>query len=128
MVKNTKFRSTAQALGRVANITDYGAFNLPIFRSLKDLIAATYRVDLNTKEQFQPSVSQLNSHRLERWMSVPHTELKANSALSGVSGPILPIASLIQIYLSMETGVEVEAGYKMANGLRYQAPSENQYH
>ena len=59
LVKNTKFRSTAQAVGRVAStLQRFTADNIQFanisFYS-KDLIAATYRVDLEkiTAEQFQ---------------------------------------------------------------------------
>ena len=67
MVKNTKFRSTAQAVGRVASTLqrftadDVQFANISFYS--KDLQTATYRVDLEkiTFEQFQPSGSQVNS-------------------------------------------------------------------
>ena len=67
LVKNTKFRSTAQAVGRIASTLqrftadDVQFANISFYS--KDLIAATYRVNLEkiTSEQFQLSVTQLNS-------------------------------------------------------------------
>ena len=67
IVENTKFRSTAQAVGRVAStlqrfMADDVQFADISFHS-KNLQTATYRVDLEaiTKEQFQASGSQVNS-------------------------------------------------------------------
>ena len=67
MVKNTKFRSTAQALGRVASTLQRFTADNVQFANIsfysRDLIAATYRVDLEkiTAEQFQALGSQVNS-------------------------------------------------------------------
>ena len=74
MVKNTKFRSTAQAVGRVASTLqrftadDVQFANISFYS--KDLIAATYRVDLEkiTSEQFHPSVHGSQAvHQLQRY-------------------------------------------------------------
>ena len=63
IVQNTKFRSTAQAVGRVASTLqrftadNFRFANISFYSN--DLVAATFRVDLEkiTAEQFRPSVS-----------------------------------------------------------------------
>ena len=103
-VTNKKFRSTAQAMGRVASTLQRFTADEVQFADIsfysKDLQAATYRVDLEkiTPEQSHPPGSLLKAHRLQLSMSTRHKGLKANSTLSGVLDPTLLTASLTQIY------------------------------
>ena len=77
-VKNTKFRSTAQAVGRVAStLQRFTADNIQFayisFYS-KDLNTATYRVDLEkvTIEQFHPGFKTQGLHQLQRYRCQMH--------------------------------------------------------
>lgn len=125
MVKNTKFRSTAQAVGRVASTLqrftadDIKFANISFYS--KDLLAATYRVDLEkiTSEQFQASGSQVNSPSITAIdVSAPKRIDSKQHFIWGVGPYVAHRLFNPELPLSMETGVEVEAGYQIANGLK----------
>ena len=125
MVKNTKFRSTAQALGRVASTLQRFTADEVQFANIsfysKDLIAATYRVDLLmiTEEQFQPLVSQLNSPSITAIdVSAPQRNKNKQRFIWGIGPYIAHRLFNPDLPLSMETGVEVEAGYQITDGLK----------
>ena len=125
VVTNNKFRSTAQAVGRVASTLQRFSSDKIKFAKIsfysRDLQVATYRVDLDkvTFEQFdpkalktdQPSIASVevqafdftkNSPRLT-WGIGPYIEHR-------LFNPDLPI--------SIETGIEVGAGFLLAPGLK----------
>ena len=123
VVKNTKFRSTAQALGRVASTLQRFTADNVQFANIsfysKNLIAATYRVDLEkiTAEQFQASESQVNSPSITAIdVSTSQRVESRENFIWGVGPYIAHRLFNPDLPLSMETGVEVEAGYQIANG------------
>ena len=124
-VRNTKFRSTAQALGRVASTlqrftADDVQFANISFNSKKDLLAATYRVDLEkiTSEQFQALGPQLNSSSITAIDSrTPQRNESKQHFIWGFGPYIAHRLFNPDLPLSMDAGVEVEAGYQFTNGL-----------
>ena len=124
-VKNTKFRSTAQAVGRIASTLQRFTADEVQFANIsfysKDLTAATYRVDLEmiTEEQFQPSGSPVNSPSITAVdVSAPQRDENKQHFIWGVGPYVTHRLFNPDLPLSMETGVEIEAGYRIANGLR----------
>ena len=125
MVTNTKFRSTAQAVGRVASTLQRFAADNVQFADIsfysKNLKAATYRVDLEniTLEQFQPARSRINSSSITAIDSSAPKMIKNKKHFIWGIGPYIAHRLFNpDLPLSMETGVEVEAGYQIANGLK----------
>ena len=125
MVKNTKFRSTAQAVGRVASTLqrftadDVQFANISFFS--KNLILATYLVDLEkiTSEQFLLSGSRVNSQPITAVdVSAPQRNESQQRLIWGVGPYFAHRLFNPDLPLSMETGIEVEAGYQIANGLK----------
>ena len=125
MVKNTKFRSTAQALGRLASTLQRFTSDQIKFAKISlisgSLQTATYRVDLEqiTKEQFEPAILKSDKPSIvavdAEGMPIKEVETRFTWGVGPyiehrLFNPDLP--------LSWETGVEVEAGYQIANGLR----------
>ena len=124
-VNNTKFRSQAQSVGRVASTLqrftadDVQFANISFYS--KDLIAATYRVDLEkiTNEQFQPSGSLVNSPSITAIdVSAPQSDENKKHFIWGVGPYVAHRLFNPDLPLSMETGVEIEAGYQIAHGLK----------
>ena len=124
-VENTKFRSTSQAVGRIAStLQRFTADDIKIayisFYS-KQLIAATYRVDLEkiTSEQFQASGSQVNSPSITAIDVSALQRIESKQRFSWGIGPYIAHRLFNpDLPLSMETGVEVKAGYQIANGVK----------
>ena len=125
IVKNTKFRSIAQAVGRIAStlqrfVADDVKFANISFYS-DNLETATYRVDLEKiiAEQFHPSVSWINTPSISAIdMGSPRLPESQQHLKWGI-GPYLAHRLFNpDLPLSMETGIEVEAGYQIANGLK----------
>ena len=121
-VNNTKFRSQAQAVGRITSTlqrftTDYIKFANISFYS-QDLRVVSYRVDLEkvTGEQFNPvtMTQSVTAVDLE-----PTPVLNNKKRLTWGVGPYINHRLFNpDLPLSMETGVEVAAGYKLAPGLK----------
>ena len=124
-IKNTKFRSTAQAVGRVTSTLqrftsdDIKIANISFY--WQGLRLASYRVDLEkvTKEQFglrktdekNQSITAVDLDIIQWKNNKPHVTWGVGPYVTHrLFNPNLP--------LSMETGVEVEAGYQIANGLK----------
>ena len=87
----------------------------------KDLVAATYRVDLEkiTAEQFQPLGSNENSPSITAIdIIAPRSTENKQHFTWGVGPYIAHRLFNPDLPLSMETGIEVEAGYQINNGLR----------
>ena len=125
MVKNTKFRSTAQAVGRVASTlqkftADDVQFANVLFYS-NDLVTATYHVDLEKiiAEQFHAPGSLINSPSIIAIdVKAPQITENKQRFIWGVGPYIAHRLFNPNLPLSMETGIEVEAGYQIANGLK----------
>ena len=125
VVTNTKFRSTAQAIGRVASTlqrftSDEIKFAEITFYS-RDLQVATYRVDLEkiTAEQFNPieptgidpSIVAIDSKALNVIKNGPRFTWGVGPYLEHrLFNPDLPI--------SLEAGIEAETGYLIAPGFK----------
>ena len=124
LVKNTKFRSSAQAVGRVTStLQRFTASNIKFadisFYS-KELRTATYRVDLEkvTAEQFYPSLSWENNSSITAIDKDAQKWVTNKQRFSWGIGPYIAHRLFNpDLPLSMETGIEVHAGYKIANGL-----------
>ena len=124
-IKNTKFRSQAQAVGRVASTLqrftadDIQSANISFFS--EGIIAATYRVDLEkiTSEQFHPSVSHENSSSITAInISAPQRTESKQSFIWGIGPYITHRLFNPDLPLSMETGIEVVAGLQLAPTLK----------
>lgn len=125
VVTNTKFRSTAQAVGRMASTLQRFAADEIKFANIsfysRDLQTATYRVDLEkvTVEQFypaspksdNPSIIAIDGEALEFTKNSPRFTWGVGPYLAHrLFNPELP--------LSAETGIEAQAGYLLAPGLK----------
>ena len=125
LVKNTKFRSTAQAVGRLASTLQRFTADKVHFAHIslysKDLIAATYRVDLKniTEEQFQPmGLREISSTFTAIDVSVPQRTESKQGFTWGIGPYIAHRLFNPDLPLSMEMGAEVEASYQIATGLK----------
>ena len=124
-VTNKKFRSTAQAVGRVASTLQRFTADKVQFADIsffsKNLVVATYRVDLEkiTAEQFQTSGLNANSPSITAIdVMAPRSTENKQRFTWGVGPYIAHRLFNPDLPLSMETGVEVEAGYQIADGLK----------
>ena len=124
-VKNTKFRSTAQAVGRVAStLQRFTADNIQfanISLYSKDLIAATYRVDLEniTEEQFQPTgLREISSTITAIDVSAPQKTENKQVFTWGIGPYIAHRLFNPDLPLSMEMGAEIDSSYQIATGLK----------
>ena len=124
-VKNTKFRSIAQAVGRVASTlqrftADEVQFaNISFFSN--NLVAATYRVDLEkiTSEQFYPTESRVYNPSITAIDEIVPERTESNQGFTWGLGPYITHRLFNpDLPLSVETGIEVEAGYQITNGLK----------
>ena len=124
-VINTKFRSTAQAVGRVASTlqrftADEIQFADISFRS-NNLQTAAYRVDLEkvTREQFHSAQNTRNNPSILAVDTDAVRPEKKNQHFTWGIGPYFAHRLFNpDLPLSIETGIEVEAGYQIANGLK----------
>ncbi len=123
-VTNAKFRSTAQALGRVASTLQRFTADDVEFADIsffsKNLTAATYRVELEeiTSQQFQPPVSRVNIPSITAIdVSAPRKSENKQHFQWGVGPYIAHRLFNPDLPLSIETGIEVEAGYQITSGL-----------
>ena len=125
-VTNTKFRSTAQALGRLASTlqrftSDYIKFANISFYS-RGLKTATYRVNLDkiTKEQFDPISQKGISPSIVTFNADTHAEIKNTQRFTWGVGPYFAHRLFNpDLPLSMETGIEVQASYKVVNNVKF---------
>lgn len=124
-VKNAKFRSTAQAVGRVASTlqrftaNDIRSANIS-FYSL-DLKTVTYFVDLEkiTTEQLDPRKTPESTPSIFAIDAGFTPNIKTGQRFTWGIGPYIAHRLFNpDLPLSMETGVEIAAGYKIANGLQ----------
>ena len=124
IVKNTKFRSTAQAIGRIASTLQRFAADSVQFADISflsnNLLTATYRVDLKqiTSEQFYPIVkTEGNPSILAIDIDAQQLEKQSQRFTWGLGPYFAHRLFNPDLPLSMETGVEVEASYQIAAGL-----------
>ena len=124
-VSNTKFRSTAQAVGRIASTlqrftSDKIKFAHIAFYS-QGLQTANYQVDLEkvTKEQYNPNKPDSHKESIEVVDAaiIPFRD-NADRFTWGVGPYITHRLFNPDLPLSMETGIEAEAGYRVMNGLK----------
>ncbi len=121
-VNNTKFRSQAQAVGRITSTlqrftADYIKFaNISFY--LQGLRVVSYRADLEkvTTEQFNP-VTATRSVTAVDLEPIPLSNNKQRVTW-GVGPYVTHRLFNPDLPLSMEAGVEVAAGYKLAPGLK----------
>ena len=123
-VINTKFRSTAQAVGRLAStLQRFTADNIKFahisFYS-ENLSIGTYLVDLEkiTEQQFNP-----NSFKHEkvsiRAIDPKLPSIKSDERFTWGLGPYVTHRLFNpDLPLSMETGIEIQSGYQILNGLK----------
>ena len=125
MLKNTKFRSTAQAVGRVASTLqrftadDVQFANISFYS--KGLETATYRVDLKqiTFEQFNPSLKTESDPSIVALDIEALQPDKNNNLLTWGIGPYFAHRLFNpDLPLSVETGIELGAGYQISHGLQ----------
>ena len=124
-VNNTKFRSQAQAVGRVASTLqrftsdDITSANISFY--LHDLQIASYRVDLEkvTIEQLNPVTKDENNPSVLGIDLKPKSVFYKNQRFTWGVGPYVAHRLFNpDLPLSMETGIEVAAGYKLVPGLK----------
>ena len=118
-VTNTKFRSTAQAVGRVASTLqrftsdEIKLGNISIYKD--GLKTATYRVDFKqiTKEQFNPMARSSEKPSIMAIDTNAQKLTNKNPRLTWGVGPYIEHRLFNpDLPLSMETGLEVGGGYK----------------
>ena len=125
IVTNTKFRSTAQAVGRVASTLqrftsdDVKIANISFLS--RNIITGSYRVDLEkvTAEQFNPV---LKAQKVRSILAIDVDTLPAgenNQRFTWGLGPYITHRLFNpDLPLSLETGIEAEAGYQISSKLK----------
>lgn len=124
-VTNTKFRSTAQAVGRISStlqrFTSDSIKTATIsFRKL-DLQVASYTVDLEkiANEQFNPVSYSKDSKSILAIDAKPKSKVTNEQNFSWGLGPYIAHRLFNpDLPLSMETGLELKGSYKLFPGLR----------
>jgi len=124
-VNNTKFRSQAQAVGRIAStLQRFTSDNITVanisFYS-QDLQLVSYRVDLEkiTKEQYNPAATDIKNQSVTAVDLKPLQGSNNKQRLNWGIGPYVAHRLFNpDLPLSMEAGVEVAAGYQLAPGLK----------
>ena len=125
IVTNTKFRSTAQAVGRVASTLQRFTSNDIKFADISFysnvLQTARYKVDLEkiSLEQFSSKSSYMDQHSIEIIDAefTPLTNSKERFTW-GIGPYIAHRLFNPDLPLSMETGIEFQGGYQLAQGLK----------
>ena len=125
VVSNTKFRSTAQAVGRVASTLQRFSSDKIKFAKIsfysRDLQVATFQVDLEkvTVEQFEPVAPALENPSIVAIDVQPFDFKKNSPRLTWGLGPYIEHRLFNpDLPISIETGLEVGAGYLLAPGLK----------
>lgn len=124
-VTNTKFRSTAQAVGRLTSTLQRFTADEIKFAHISfysnDLQTAVYRVDLQkvTKEQFSPMAKISHNPSIEAIDSDALQFQKNSPVFTWGIGPYITHRLFNpDLPLSMETGIEVKAGYLLTDRLK----------
>ena len=124
LLKNTKFRSTAQAVGRVAStLQRFTADNIQfahISFYYKGFETATYRVDLEkvTTEQSNTTLRNNDQSSIKAIDTNFKYLAKKNDSFSWGIGPYFAHRLFNpDLPLSMEMGIELKGGYQITQGL-----------
>ena len=125
VVTNTKFRSTAQAVGRVTSTlqrfsSDKIKYARISFYS-RDLKVATYHVDLEkvTAEQFGSAAPATDNPSIAAVDGQAYDFTKNSPRLTWGLGPYIEHRLFNpELPIMLETGIEVRAGYLLAPGLK----------
>ena len=124
-VNNTKFRSQAQAVGRVVStLQRFTSDEVKIAKISfysEDLNTVSYRVDLEkvTAEQFNPSAKDEYKSSIAAIDLGPRREKNNKKRLTWGIGPYIAHRLFNpDLPLSMEAGIEAAAGYQIAPGLK----------
>lgn len=125
IITSSKFRSTTQSVGRIASTlqrftSDQVKFAHISFVS-EGLLAATYRVDLEkiTYQQFNPSFSLAGSPSVEPIDMKKSKSIEIKKHFKWGIGPYVTHRLFNpDLPLSLETGLEVQAGYEFTDGLK----------
>ena len=123
VVDNTKFRSTAQAVGRLASTLQRFAADDIKFANISfysaGLQTGTYFVDLNniTWHQFNPVPYGQSSIKAIDKKSVPIVE-NEQRFIWGLGPYFAHRLFNPDLPLSMETGIEIQGGYRFFEGLK----------
>ena len=125
IVTNTKIRSIAQAVGRVASTLQRFTSNDIKFANIsflsRNLITGSYRVDLEkvTDEQFNPA---LQAHEVRSILAIDMDALSPgenNQRFTWGLGPYITHRLFNpDLPFSLETGAELKAGYQITSGLK----------
>ena len=124
-VNNTKFRSQAQAVGRIASTLqrftsdDMTLANISFYS--QDILLVSYRVDLEkiTKEQYSPVATDQKNQSINAVDLETLPELNNKQRFNWGVGPYFAHRLFNpDLPLSMETGIEVATGYQLAPGLK----------
>ena len=125
VVTNTKFRSTAQAVGRITSTLQRFSSDKIKFANIsfysRDLQVATYRVDLErvTFEQFEPAAPTSNNPSIVAIDGEALNITKNSPRFTWGVGPYLEHRLFNpDLPLSLETGIEAAAGYLIVPGLK----------
>lgn len=128
VITNTKFRSTAQVVGRVASTLQRFSANKIKFANItlvsSDLLIASYRVDLDkiTYEQTAPTQSKVDQASIVAVdPAVSPISMNKQRFIWGLGPYIEHRLFNPDLPLSVETGIEVEGGYRIAPGLKLSA-------
>ena len=124
-VTNTKFRSTAQAVGRIAStlqrFTSDDVKQAKIFFYSDTLQTANYLVDLEKigEEQFYPRELNAASSPIRAIDTEAFKGVKNKKAFTWAIGPYITHRLFNpDLPLSAETGIEIASGYELAKGLK----------
>ena len=124
-VTNTKFRSTAQALGRLTStlqrFTSDDVKVATISFIDDNLKTATYRVDLDkvTKDQFDPQIKVSDGFPITAIDATPFELKESEKKFTWGFGPYIAHRLFNpDLPLSMEVGAEIKASYQIIPGVK----------
>ena len=124
-VTNTKFRSTAQAIGRVAsNLQRFSSDKVKVaYISLYsgDLQTSRYRVNLDEVgvEQFKPQTSSADQFPIKAISPIFAPITESTNKLSWGIGPYIAHRLFNpDLPLSMETGIQFTGSYRLSQGVK----------
>jgi len=124
-ISNTKFRSQAQALGRIASTLqrfssdDITIANISFYSN--DLQLVSYRVDLEkvTNEQYNPVATDIETRSINAVDLKPLPVSNSRKPFNWGVGPYIAHRLFNpDLPLSMETGIEVASSLQLAPGLK----------
>ena len=125
VISNTKFRSTAQAVGRVASTLQRFTSNNIKFANIsfmsQNIITASYRVDLEkvTEEQFKPVLKAPEIRSIIPFDIDALPSGEDNQRFTWGLGPYITHRLFNpDLPLSLETGAEVKAGFQITPSLK----------